>query len=129
MKIERPDWPELNRKVNKIPEDDRDIAYLFTADAFNLWFDTHVEPINKMLSEGQDAWCNSVGLCAEEWTFTRKKHDCNNPIYKALLINIEPIKKETAEDVLRDVVSQWHSGGFTVETIERAKRVFGESDG
>lgn len=67
---------------------------------------TPYEPINKMLSEGVEVYGT------DERTFSIKKtnginmyglNDSNHFTHKALLINIQPIKKETAEDVLREI--------------------------
>jgi len=90
MKIERPDW------LNLLPMSDTHIR-----SALNEWFTEHVEPINKMLSEGVSVtgYQNDI---ATVWRDERS--NCKNGTHKALLINIEPIKQETCADVLRDLV-------------------------
>jgi hypothetical protein len=94
MKIKRPDWEILNY------QDPR------TWSAFDAWFDTHVKPINKMLEQGVEVtgWRLSeadvgAGDNIGEWT-CGSGHDSRST-HKALLINLQPIKQETAEDVLR----------------------------
>lgn len=64
--------------------------------AFKIWFKHHVEPINKVLAEGVEVYGKS-GLLGS-WA---KDFEGN---HKALLIKIEPIKEDTAEDILRDYV-------------------------
>lgn len=43
-----------------------------------------------------------------------------------LISNIQPIKKETAEDVLRDILDTFANGGDLLKNIGRAKDVLGE---
>lgn len=102
---------------------------------FDDWFANEVEPINKMLSEAIGmSGCADVGdsylyfdsVASESDTKPRSHHT-----HTALLINPQPIKKETAEDVLRAIVHHTvidHRGGVNVGTnpdfnkcIERAR--------
>ena len=108
MRIERPDWGRMG-------------SPFLTKSTMNRWFEEKVEPINKMLSEGTkvEGYFTDSGY----WIY-----DISKPTHKALLINIEPIKKDTAEDVLRDFVEAWEGrSGFTgKELSQRAKAVLGE---
>lgn len=111
MKIERPVWCEF---VGTIPTS---ISY-----DLNKWFDTHVEPINKMLSKGVEVHKTSGSL---KYCWLDKPIDAmgfvqgNYPTHKALLINIEPIKQETAEDILRDVKDIKHISHYHVDIVKR----------
>lgn len=74
-------------------------------DKFQEWFDEHVEPINKMLAEGVAMQArlgnhgddpmgseNKIWYCSTNSTYM--------DTHKALLINIQPIKKETTRDLV-----------------------------
>lgn len=87
------------------------------------WFKQYVEPINKLLALGvQVHGATFEGL--NEWTKTKLSNDD----HKALLINIQPIKKETAEDVLRDLHERClvEHEGITSDLARRIKVVLGE---
>ena len=90
-KIERPDWMKMWARPGK-----------FT-NSYDEWFDENIKPFNDALESAvevncakfSDDWnCSEYILPTDEWT------------HKALLINIEPIKQETAEDVLRELVAK-----------------------
>lgn len=91
MKIKKPDFNEYQDMNHN----------LGPKDAFEKWFDTHVQPVNEMLEAGVEIDCvkysNAGWTGAQTWQNT-------DPTHRALLINITEIKKETAEDVLRDFV-------------------------
>lgn len=81
-----------------------------------------IDKVNVILAEGVEVYYASAGM----WDSSEKPRDTTS---KALLINIQPIKKETAEDVLRDMLNQWnsHSGYCLPPGIkERAKAVLNE---
>ena len=72
----------------------------------HLWFDDNVQPIN-------DALDNAVEVSGEarqdtDGLWAMHEMVVGEPLkhhkYKALLINIEPIKQETCADVLREVL-------------------------
>lgn len=90
-------------------------------ESFTQWFDTHIEPINQMIEDavevvGSKEWgdwtSQSLGNVSNEYR-----------THKALLINIEPIKKETAEDVLRDLIEYAKNNVSVRELTERARKV------
>lgn len=130
MRIEKPDW----RAPFGIKVADSMLPIIL-----NGWFQSKVEPINKMLAEGvavnafkitetmTDSEKQSVGMwTCGEWDDGRDTH-------KALLINIKPIKKETAEDVLRDIVGLLDPGcnlegskEYRIKQWKRAKAVLEE---
>jgi len=84
MKIKRPDWDEFN--VDKS----------YSLNQLNDWFDEYIEPVNKMLGGGIEVYVGDSGI----WT-----HDHDGvKTTKALLIDIKLIKRETAEDVLRELI-------------------------
>ena len=74
QKIERPNWAEL-------------VCTNFDDSMFELtyWFDTDVEPINKLLSEGDEVYIGYSGI----WTY--KQNEASEQ--KALIINPQPIVK------------------------------------
>lgn len=121
MKIEKPDWLEL---LNYGPTG----FNLETESILDTWFRRNVEPVNKMLSEGVEVYSyeNESG-----WV-VRELNNSGDLEEKALLINIQPIVRETAEDVLRDYLETeeesirkngpYHNSPFT-QIIERAKAV------
>ena len=90
MKIERPNVELL---TNSIYHDDRKIL-------FNEWFNKNVEPINEMLNKAIKVYSNFPSL---KWYPTQMPEEYDFK-QEALLINIQPIKKETAEDVLKEFV-------------------------
>ena len=114
MKIEKPDrsdWGELSW-------------------SFNHWFKEKVEPVNEMLAKGVEVYGANRGevIYGKEGYFA--KDDIKT---KALLINIEPIKKETADSLLKEIVrdfdldfnpEKWNTR--TANYIKRAKAVLGE---
>ena len=108
MKIQRPNW-----------------SHMVTVDTLDGWFDAHVEPINKMLEAGVEVYATRN---RPEW-LNNKFEDTP---HKALLINIEPIKQETAADVLRDFVndmSQYeHHTTQITPYIQRAKAALERED-
>lgn len=120
MKIEKPRWAEKLLRLNN-----SDIGFSKAQDQWlNEWFQEYIEPINKMLGEAvevyaDEAFTNGGSIYLKDYA---------GQGYKALLINIEPIKKETAEDVLRYFVEGVQAGGKwdSAELYERAKAVLGE---
>jgi hypothetical protein len=124
-KIERPDWaklPDLHEPMlSAVPK----------AELYN-WFETTITPINKMLDNAVEVYSYTSILPDKtsclSWCENRS---IKNHKEKALLINIEPIKKESAEDVLRDMIKRAKDDKFTryaavEDAIERAKAVLGE---
>jgi len=113
-KIERPDWG----KLIYVNWHDKSVSWY----EIDWWFKTHIKPLNKAIDEALE-----VNLIKEE----NMVHDLNFDVkktntHKALLINITPIVKDTAESVLRDILE---NGILTPNgaTEMRAKKVLGES--
>ena len=111
MRIERPDWKRMG-------------SPFLAKSTLDRWFDDVVEPINKMLSEGVEV----VGDYTDSgyWVY-----DTDKPTHKALLINIELTKKDTAEDLIRDLLSSdvvMEADGLEnwKRWKQRAKEVLGE---
>ena len=88
MEIIEPDWYNL------------DCIIEMGSRKCRAWFKENVEPFNKLLAEGVEVHGRDIGSKHFRWADASKNHliDCT---HKALLINIQPIKDETAEDVLR----------------------------
>ena len=99
MKIKRPKWNGAMSEKSV-----GDCAYAVTQD-LDYWFNTYVEPINKMLEDAVE-----VHTYKNDGVWYKVKEPVN-PTHKALLINIEPIKKETAKDILRDLYIYHHKVG------------------
>lgn len=93
-KIKRPYW-DLTGLVD----------WQLKGSVFTKWFDENIEPINRALDEAVKVYAHKAFETDEEGNvYYWGKDPSVGDKYKALLINIEPIKKETAEDVLRDIV-------------------------
>lgn len=96
MRIEEPDWKSFwNAGLVR-----------FTAEA-RQWFFHNVEPLNKMFEEGVEVTGEYCDLSERNYWNTIKKMD---DTHKAILLNIQPIKAETAEDVLRSLLRQYDNG-------------------
>ena len=130
-KIERPDWLEHGRAVNKLPATPEDNEYLFTVDAFDHWFDKVIKPHNKLIESAVSVYARvPSGEQPCVWVESHKRDDIPDT-HRAYLINIQPIKKETAEDVLRELTA-FHAHCIYMNTdneiihkalIKRAKAV------
>jgi hypothetical protein len=86
MKIEKPDWSQMCQSGGRIHNFWKSL---------DEWFEREVEPINKMLSEGIEVQGNISLHPDKGYSFSGGVIGKHNPTHKALLINIEPIKKET----------------------------------
>lgn len=85
-KIERPDWTHEEYSRVKLKR----------------WFDKHIEPINAMLEGAVEVYANVPNDNKPVvWVLNGNLPD---ETHKALLINIEPIKKQTREERLEDVL-------------------------
>ena len=95
--IERPDWQMICESLHT--END----YL-REDHVNRWFDTHIEPHNKLIESAVEVYAHNPNkqLTPDNWKSVKYDQDT----HRAYLIGIEPIKKDTAEDVLRDIVNK-----------------------
>lgn len=91
----------------KIPRPDD----LYCDGRFRQWFIAHVEPINRLLSEGVEVY-QRRNLKNQPYESVWTPDWCHGDTNKALLINIQPLKKETAEDVLRDLVRYCEEAGI-----------------
>jgi len=69
---------------------------------FNNWFDEHVEPVNEAIRNGVEVYASNEVLDDETW---HKNMFNDLRTHKALLINIQPIEKDSAEKVLRDMIA------------------------
>jgi hypothetical protein len=106
-----------------------DAAY-HEVDGKSLW-KQEFEPLNKLIDEGVEVYCwkseKHLSWCSDEYIGKNGEYT-----HKALLIGIQSIKKETAEDVLRDIVEEYNERKqndrylwckyTTKDLLERAKR-------
>lgn len=73
----------------------------------NEWFYEHVEPMNKLIEDARVVYgrqkSSSPNLNeGEKWTFKKFQSDT----HRAYLIDVQLIKHESAEDVLRNIISR-----------------------
>ncbi len=109
-RIERPDW-----------KDTQHFAPTMVL-LFDRWFTENIEPINKAIDEAVIVCAVTTSGCI----WTEGAHEKDN--YQALLINIEPIKKDTAEDILRELIKEQKDWGYSTHTkmhalIVRSKKL------
>lgn len=95
---------------------------------FDAWFQEYVKPLNKAIREGVEVFADNN---TNRW-YPETDSSCSDT-HKALLINIQPIRKETAEDVLRDilettVIDPHEMISLFASYSSRAKKVLGESE-
>ena len=114
MKIEKPDWYSLFGN----PSSD-------FKGCLDTWFNKNVEPINRMLEKAVEVSGNVDQFSMSMWRATKGRGTEDNT-HKALLINIQPIKKETAEDVLRDIIEN-EFRSMSTALLNRAKAVLNEA--
>lgn len=125
-KIERPDWDKL---VWYMEQHQKIVSNL------NVWFDDHIEPLNKALDEAVEVYTDEhfANESGRWWEYRAGVKPCKTDTHKALLINIQPIKHETCADVLRDIIEQDPIAKFEEDLlmplIKRAKAALArESD-
>ncbi len=83
------------------------------------WYD-NVDPVNQLLSEGVEV----EGYITPDHIVMHEPHGLiKDDNHKALLINIQPIKKGTAEDILHELVNTPESQMFPCNWQERARKV------
>ena len=103
-KIEKPDWFNFCEDYDPMGE-------------LNSWFDENIAPINDAVRlyspNGVDDWCSTNQL--------------KKATHQAYLINIEPLKKDTLEDLVRDILE---NGVLTPNGITeiRAKALLNSED-
>ena len=119
-KIEKPNWEELFKTPLRST----------IIDAFDDWFFEFVVPNNRDIENAVEVRGTRTGNYALEWSEENPLVD-RGFTHKALLINIEPIKEETAENVLREWIKQPEYPGSSLEIhniIERAKAVLEQDE-
>jgi len=125
MKIERPKWQSML---------DTGPPYSNPLDDLNRWFDKYVEPVNKILSEGIEV---SGHRQREGWLMGSLLDENNDgDTHKALLINIEPLKKLTATEekavkILNQIIQADDDGDLMGwnelhDKIKAAKKILSE---
>ncbi len=123
LEIERPQWDFMQDKITK------KLTVPFLSEGnFNYFWKNEVEPINKLLREGVEVYSPEKNAKSPFWSTDDSKWSTGNS-YKGLLINIQPIKQESAEGLLREIIE----GDFYITEeqsfIERAKAVLERSEG
>lgn len=120
MKIERPDW--LFDIKDLSPENTIDL---------DTWFDQNVTPVNKLLAEAKrlylshdenHGWVGSEKQVYEEGLLP--------DTHQGLLLDLKPIERESAEDVLRALIAYSEKTPICKESVrllgKRAKAVLSE---
>ena len=120
-RIEQPNWFE-DGWVQTVSGGERR-AYV-TQEQLTSWWKTQVEPVNKQISEGTVVYQLMHPDCSEgDWfQYPKQKH----VTHTALLINIQPIKKETAEDLVRDIANGVYILEIDSDIRRRAKELLDE---
>ena len=122
MKIIRPDW------YSRYGHRSHEVGLNDLNNWFQDWFSENVKPINKMLSEGVEVYSTTHTGHGKTWNSAQVMDDTHT----ALLINIRPVKKETAEDVLREFIEEaehWFDGNscdIKPSLVKRAKAALGD---
>ena len=101
----------------------------------NEWFYEHVEPMNKLIEDARVVYgrqkSSSPNLNeGEKWTFKKFQSDT----HRAYLIGFQPIKQESAEDILEAFVLDadrvhYTDGSFMSKYVARAKAALDRSKG
>ena len=95
-RIERPDWGQLINQNCRCGS--------CTVDWNNLihWFAAEVKPMNKLIEDATPVYGRDDGQSSFWSLFSGREST-----HRAYLIDVRPIKQESAEDVLRDIISKW----------------------
>ena len=119
-KIKRPSWPHKYSKT------------VVSLESFNNWFDHFVEPYNKLIEGAVEVKSYGTQTLWRNESVTQKYLNGVEYVpvletHRAYLIGIEPIKEETAEDVLREILDNTVVGDMDSYTdlCKRAKAVLG----
>jgi len=104
-KIER-----LTFRTIKI-HDGREYKDSWHQEAADEWFDTNITPINEAIDNAIEVrkFDEEVNSCNNVW-FADKGAFSEDDTHKALLIGIEPIKQETALNLIDEILDSNNSG-------------------
>jgi hypothetical protein len=93
----------------------------FTREAFDHWYAKEIAPLFENASEVYTTCV--LGF----WTTSATLSNDHRFNHKALLINIQPIKEDTAEDILKEVVEWWKSypDDDHAEYVNKARKYLG----
>lgn len=118
-KIEKPDWFEIIRsKFNNVSS---------LRDELDKWFQEKVEPINKLLEGAVEVYGWGEPDCCYGWSYKNITAKNTSMSHKAYLIGIEPIKKETAKDILKELIKLDGIMRADVgDIINKAKKLLGQ---
>ena len=126
-KIERPDWIELltiSREKSSCDCNGGPYKYIKSIDFNKLaaWFTDTIEPINKLIEDAKPVYGRDDGQ-STLWT-TITDRGCT---HKALLIDVQPIEQESAEDVLHDFIKHGDRLHMDDKLFDRAKAALDRS--
>jgi len=138
MKIEKPDWAMMlpiglqglstgHREYSECCEKRVRKMFPFVLEHLTNWYEDQVEPINKMLEGAVEVTAWQTLDAEKDWIAEENKTGLPDHFkcHKALLINIEPIVKESAEDILRELYE--HNGiVHNSDMGRRTAKVLGE---
>ena len=102
LTIKEPDW--------EMYYDDHS-AYDFNK-AFGQWFKENVEPVNQMLRSAKEIYSVDAGNLEGHWAEDMKNLPYEDPSKKALLINIQPVKEKTAQEILSCIYHGVNNGRY-----------------
>lgn len=119
LKIEKPDFQEI---ASQHCSDGHLRSIDFSK--IDAWFAETIEPINKLLAEAEELFGTDDGC----W-FDSNSQDFNTNTHHGYIIGVEPLKKETAADVLREIYDAIDNRCIVTDSLMlRAKRVLGDSE-
>lgn len=107
-KIERPDW-------ENILESQTIRRHLVAV--LNGWFNWNVEPVNKLLEDAVEVYSDSK----RAWS-THPDDALIGNTHKALLIDVQAIKKDSLDDILEDFKKNV-MGDPTTDIVEISNRL------
>ena len=136
--IERPIWAKL---IEFQTHQNGETSY--RPQRLDYWFDQNVKPLNEAIRNGAKAYGARYSTDPKEWIWDTTSNPLGGKTHTALLIGIEPIKQETALDVLKEYIEgterflgwkdhdeyrAWKKRAKAVIARERANGVFEEND-
>ncbi len=124
LRIEKPDWG-TGYFIPLEFKDNWEVGKVIQGVLCN-WFNEHIEPINTLLENGVEiSGFHETDFDKPFMNWSDLPYNPKHDTHSALLINVQEIKKDTAEDIIRDIVKDCDNNGIkNMETYyQRAKRV------
>jgi hypothetical protein len=82
-----------------------EVTYVIRQDDFDMWFDTHIAPLNKALVKGHEIYTVDEDSYFTGW---HKKEDLKKaePTHKGWIFNIEKIEPASSEERIERLVKR-----------------------